>query len=57
MLAVRLRDCDDGRVGATEQQTVAALYLVASVIQFAAFVVLRRLLGEDYLKRREFIGD
>jgi hypothetical protein len=31
-------------VGATEQQTVAALYLVASLIQFAAFVVLVRAL-------------
>jgi hypothetical protein len=31
-------------VGATEQQTVAALYLVASLIQFVAFVVLVRAL-------------
>src|SRR6266550_5621181 len=33
--------------GATEQQTVAALYLVASLIQFAAFVVLVRALFPD----------
>jgi hypothetical protein len=31
-------------VGATEQQTVAALYLVASLIQFGAFVILVRAL-------------
>jgi hypothetical protein len=31
-------------VGATEQQTVAALYIAASIIQFAAFVILLRAL-------------
>src|SRR5438552_5115126 len=31
-------------VGATEQQTVAALYMVASLVQFGAFVVFARAL-------------
>jgi hypothetical protein len=39
-------------VGATEQQTVAALYLVASLIQFAAFVVLVRALFPDRMQEQ-----
>src|ERR1700704_2936242 len=31
-------------VGATEQQTVAALYVLASLVQFCAFVLLARAL-------------
>src|SRR5438105_1982407 len=33
--------------GATEQQAVAALYLVASVVQYAAFIVLIRTVFAD----------
>jgi hypothetical protein len=38
--------------GATEQQTVAALYLVASLIQFAAFIILVRALFPGRLEEQ-----